>query len=156
MKRFWTYLSLVILVCSCGLEEETYVNEGAGAIEFTASRMRVVTKAGDQAEPFAEGTDFRLFAVQSGTSWDAGNVKFYNITGTGSTNGYVDYAIDGKKASYDVGKNLDFYGLTYGSSESVVVSGGVGSSPAVKTGIGTDGKFPDLMYSANLKNRNSS
>ena len=148
-------MSLAVLVCSCGLEEEAYVNEGTGTIEFMASRMNVVTKAGDYVETFAEGTDFRLFAVQSGTSWDSGNVKFYNITGTGSTNGYVDYAIDGKKASYDVGKNLDFYGLTYGSSESVVVSGGVGSSPAVKTGIGTDGKFPDLMYSANLKNRNS-
>ena len=148
-------MSLAVLVCSCGLEEEAYVNEGTGTIEFMASRMNVVTKAGDYVETFAEGTDFRLFAVQSGTSWDSGNVKFYNITGTGSTNGYVDYAIDGKKASYDVGKNLDFYGLTYGSSESVVVSGGGGSSPAVKTGIGTDGKFPDLMYSANLKNRNS-
>ena len=148
-------MSLAVLVCSCRLEEEAYVNEGTGTIEFMASRMNVVTKAGDYAETFAEGTDFRLFAVQSGTSWDAGNVKFYNITGTGSTNGYVDYAIDGKKASYDVGKNLDFYGLTYGSSESVLVSGGGGSSPAVKTGIGTDGKFPDLMYSANLKNRNS-
>ena len=80
MKRFWTYLSLVILVCSCGLEEETYVNEGTGTIEFMASRMRIITKAGDKAEPFAEGTDFRLFAVQSGTSWDEGNVKFYNCS----------------------------------------------------------------------------
>ena len=156
MKRFWTYLSLVILVCSCGLEEETYVNEGTGTIEFMASRMRIITKAGDKAEPFAEGTDFRLFAVQSGTSWDEGNVKFYNITGTEGSNGYVDYAIDGKKASYDVGKNLDFYGLTYGSSESVTVSGSAGSAPEVHLGIGSDGTFADLMYSDNLKNRNSS
>ena len=85
-------MSLAVLVCSCGLEEEAYVNEGTGTIEFMASRMNVVTKAGDYVETFAEGTDFRLFAVQSGTSWNSGNVKFYNITGTGSTNGYVDYA----------------------------------------------------------------
>ena len=83
MKRLLAYFSVVLLACGCGLDEPALSDAAGSAIEFSASKMRIITKAGDQAEPFAEGTDFRLFAVQSGTSWSADGVKFYNQTGTG-------------------------------------------------------------------------
>ena len=156
MKRLLAYFSMVLLACGCGLDEPALSDAAGSAIEFSASKMRIITKAGDQAEPFAEGTDFRLFAVQSGTSWSADGVKFYNQTGTGLSTGAVDYSIDGKKASYDVGKTLDFYGLTYGTSSAVAVDGSAGSVPEVSLSTGSDGTFADLMYSDNLKSRNSS
>ena len=149
-------MSSIVLACSCGLEEGVFFSEEKGNIEFSASRMRIVTKSGDQAEPFAEGTDFRLFAVQSGRAWGNGEVKFYDVTGTGRNNGLVDYEIDGKKASYDVGQNLDFYGLTYGTTEKVIISESTGTAPTVNVSLDEDGEFTDLMYSDNLKNRNSS
>jgi len=126
---------------------------GGSPIEFSASKLRIITKSGDTAEPFAEGTKLNLFAVQTGTDWSAEGTKFYNKSGTVESSGKVSY---GEKASYDVGRNLDFYGVTYGSvSSPVQVSGEAGSSPVVYLSL-SDNVFPDLMYSDNLKNKNSS
>ena len=158
MKRLLAYLGVVLLACGCGLDELALSDAGGSLIEFSASKMRVITKAGDSAEPFAEGTNFRLFAVQNvdGVSdWTASGMKFHNVKGIGSDAGKVDYSIDGKKASYDVGRNLDFYGVTYGTGSDISVSGSSGSAPHVSVSM-TDGKFPDLLYSDNLKNKNSS
>ncbi|MBR2128752.1 MAG: fimbrillin family protein, partial [Bacteroidales bacterium] len=155
MKRLLAYIGVVLLACGCGLDEPVLPGAGGSQIEFSASKMRIITKAGDSAETFVEGTDFRLFAVQSGTGWASDGTKFYNIEGTGGASGKVDYSIDGKKASYDVGKNLDFYGLTYGTSSEVPITGDAGSAPAVSLSLAGD-SFPDLMYSDNLKNKNSS
>ena len=118
MKRLLTY-TCVLLVCGCGLDELALSDAGGSLIEFSASKMRVITKAGDSAEPFDDGTNFRLFAVQNGTDWSDAGTKFYNIEGTGDASGKVDYSIDGKKASYDVGRNLDFYGVTYGTESDI-------------------------------------
>ena len=155
MKRLLAYIGVVLLACGCGLDEPVLPGAGGSQIEFSASKMRIITKAGDSAETFVEGTDFRLFAVQSGTGWASDGTKFYNIEGTGGASGKVEYSIDGKKASYDVGRNLDFYGLTYGTSSEILITGDVGSAPTVSLSL-TGGSFPDLMYSENLKNKNSS
>ena len=134
-------------------------NANDGNIEFTTSKMRIITKAGDEAKKFTSGTKFRLFAVQNGTDWSAAGTKLYDVEGTGDDTGYVDYSIiengKEKKASYDVGKNLDFYGVTYGTSDNVPVVGNVGNHPKVTISL-SNNTFPDLMYSSNLKNKNSS
>ena len=158
MKRLLAYFGVVLLACGCGLDEPVLSGAGGSQIEFSASKMRVITKAGDSAEPFAEGTNFRLFGVQNVgnvSDWSAAGVKFHDVEGIGSASGKVDYSIDGKKASYDVGRNLDFYGLTYGTSSKVPITGDAGSAPTVSLSL-TGGSFPDLMYSDNLKNKNSS
>ena len=158
MKRLLAYLGVVLLACGCGLDELALSDACGSLIEFSASKMRVITKAGDSAEPFAEETNFRLFAVQNVgnvSDWSAAGVKFHDVEGIGSASGKVDYSIDGKKASYDVGRNLDFYGLTYGTSSEVSIIGDAGSAPSVSLSL-ADGSFPDLMYSDNLKNKNSS
>ena len=155
MKILLAYFGVVLLACGCGLDEPALSDAGGSQIEFSASKMRIITKVGDSAETFVEGTDFRLFAVQSGTGWASDGTKFYNIEGTGGASGKVDYLIDGKKASYDVGKNLDFYGVTYGTSSEVYVDGSAGSAPTVSVSL-SGNAFPDLMYSDNLKNKNSS
>ena len=87
MKRLLAYFGVVLLACGCGLEEPALSDAGGSPIEFSASKMRVITKAGDSAEPFAEETNFRLFAVQSGTGWASDGTKFYNIEGTGGASG---------------------------------------------------------------------
>ena len=158
MKRMLAYIGVVLLACGCGLDEPALSDAGGSLIEFSALKMRIITKAGDSAEPFDDGTNFRLFAVQNvdGVSdWTASGMKFHNVEGIGSDAGKVDYSIDGKKASYDVGRNLDFYGLTYGTSSEVPITGDAGSAPAVSLSLAGD-SFPDLMYSDNLKNKNSS
>ena len=162
MRRFLTYVLSVLLVCGCGLEGPEIVSGPDSVIEFTSSKMRIITKGGDEVQRFADGTKFRLFAVQNvsgGSDWSASSVKLYDIEGTGADAGKVDYSImvDGveKKASYDVGKNLDFYGVTYGTQEDVPVEGSAGEVPSVSVSL-AGGRFPDLMYSSNLKNRNSS
>jgi len=153
MRRMLTYLCVAVLACGCGLDEPALSDVGGSPIEFSASKLRIITKSGDTAEPFAEGTKLNLFAVQTGTDWSAEGTKFYNKSGTVESSGKVSY---GEKASYDVGRNLDFYGVTYGSvSSPVQVSGEAGSSPVVYLSL-SDNVFPDLMYSDNLKNKNSS
>lgn len=158
MRRLLVYVGVAFLACGCGLDEPASPQAAGSPIEFSASKMRIITKAGDSAEPFAEGTNFRLFAVRNvdGVSdWTASGVKFHNVEGIGSDAGKVDYSIDGKKASYDVGKNLDFYGVTYGTSSEVPITGAAGSAPTASLSL-DDGPFPDLMYSSDLKNKNSS
>ena len=138
MKRLLAYFGVVLLACGCGLDEPALSDAGGSLIEFSASKMRVITKAGDSAEPFDDGTNFRLFAVQNvdGVSdWTASGMKFHDVEGIGSDAGKVDYSIDGKKASYDVGRNLDFYGLTYGTSSEVSIIGEAGSTPSVSLSL---------------------
>ena len=149
---------LVLLVCSCGLDEFGVPSAEESSIEFTSSKMRIITKSGDQAQTFDDGTAFSLFAVRSGTDWNSAGTKMYNISGTGDSSGNIDYSIDGtgKKASYDVGQNLDFYGVTLGTSSPVGASGSPGEAPVVPLALDASGRFPDLMYSDNLKNKNSS
>ena len=161
MRRLGKILLLTAFMTagSCSLEDPVAPFAGDPEIEFSSSRMRIITKSGDEAVKFADGTKFRLFAVQNGTEWSAGGTKLYDVEGTGDNTGYVDYSImvDGKekKASYDVGKNLDFYGVTYGTAENVLIAGSPGSAPQVTVSL-SDGTFPDLMYSSNLKDMNSS
>ena len=99
MKALGNILLLTALVVagSCSMKESVmppaYVNE----IEFSASRMRIITKAGDQAEPFEEGTSFRLFAVEASEgSHDWMNTLLYDREGV-ETSGTVAY---GDKVSY--------------------------------------------------------
>ena len=155
MIRLISYLTIVLLTCSCMLEEHDMNMVGGEQIEFTSSKTRIITKGGDEAQTFETGTAFRLFAVTSGSDWSMNGTKFYNIEGIGEEDGKVGYSIDGKLASYDVGSNLDFYGVTYGSATAVPVNGTAGTAPTVPVSI-HEGELPDLMYSDNLKNRNSS
>ena len=155
MKRVLTYIWVILLVCSCRLVDPVILSESGAQIEFTSSKMRIITKAGDQVQKFDEGTKFRLFAVQNGTEWSQDGTKFYNLEGIGDATGKIEYSIDGKKASYDVGKNLDFYGVTYGSTGvDIEIEGASGEAPIVKLEL-DDNQFQDLMYSSNLKNKNS-
>ncbi len=157
LRKHIFLVTLILIAVSCSIKDSLMSEICADDIEFSASRMRIVTKAGDEARTFSEGTDFRLFAIQSSSSWqNADMVKFYDLAGTGLSSGKVDYSIDGKKATYDVGENLDFYGLTYGNEDAVEVAGGAGSIPVVSVDTDADGLFPDLMYSDNLKYKNSS
>ena len=156
MRPFRSILLLTALVMagSC-VEEDPVVPSVEGVqIEFSASRLRVITKAGDTAEPFAGGTKFKLFAVEDSSddhNWS--NTVLYNRSGEISSD-LVSY---GDKVSYGVDplNVLDFYGVTYGTESDVSVTGSVGQTPKVEVVTDMDGNLPDLMYSDNLKAKTS-
>ena len=144
----------VLLVCGCGLDEPALSDVSSSQINFFASKMRIITRAGDSAEPFAEGTKFSLFAVEDSEgdhNWS--NTVLYGRSGS-MTSGQVSY---GGKVSYGIEplNILDFYGVTYGDASDVLVSGNVGDVPMVTVSPDADDKLPDLMYSDNLKSRSS-
>ena len=155
MKPFRSILLLAALVMagSCVEEDPVVPSVGDTPIEFSASKMRVITKVGDKADPFDEGTKFRLFAVEDANdthNWS--NAVMYNRSGEMSS-GMVSY---GDKVSYGVEplNILDFYGVTYGTSSDITVSGNLGVIPKVSVEPQT-GSLPDLMYSDNLKSKTS-
>lgn len=162
MKPFRSILLLAALVMagSCVEEDPVVPSVDGDQIEFSASKMRVITKAGDSAEPFAEGTRFKLFAVEdSDGAHNWSNTVLYDRSGT-LVSGVVSY---GDKVSYGVEplNVLDFYGVTCGDESDVYISDSEGNEPqagdvpmvAVKPD--TDGRLPDLMYSDNLKSKTS-
>ncbi len=123
-------------------------------IDFTSSKMRIITKAGDQAQRFAEGTKFKLFAVQASSgSHNWSNTVMYDRAGTESS-GSINY---GTKVSYGVAplNVLDFYGITYGEGSDIQSVGSEGEVPKVSVSMAS-GTLPDLMYSDNLKAKTSS
>ena len=151
---------LAFPVCGCGLDEFGVMPGDTAEIEFTSSKVRIITKSGDLAQRFEPGTAFSLYAVQndSGVSeWNTDAIKFYDVPGVSDESGNVDYSIDdgGRKATYGLGEVLDFYGLTYGDSVKVDISGMKDMVPVVPVSV-ADGILPDLMYSDNLKAKNSS
>ena len=156
MRPFRSILLLAALVMagSCVEEDPVVPSVDGSSIEFSASKIRVITKAGDSAEPFAEGTRFKLFAVEdSDVAHNWSNTVLYDRSGV-LASGVVSY---GDKVSYGVEplNVLDFYGVTYGTDSEVPVSGPEGQTPKVAVVRGTDGRLPDLMYSDNLKSKTS-
>ena len=154
MKRLLAYFGMFLLACGCGLDEPALSDAGGSLIEFSASKMRVITKAGDSAEPFDDGTKFKLFAVEdSDGAHNWSNTVLYDRSGV-LASGLVSY---GDKVSYGVDplNVLDFYGVTNGTESEVPVSGPEGQTPKVAVVCGTDGRLPDLMYSDNLKSKTS-
>ena len=139
---------------SCAPESLDVVFIEEPQIEFTASKMRVITKAGDSADQFDEGTKFRLFAVSHPeTNYNWSNSLLYNQSGEVSS-GMIDY---GEKVSYGVEplNVLDFYGVTYGDESDPTIIGTIGDVPKINVTPRADGKIPDLMYSDNLKSKTS-
>ena len=154
MKRLLAYFGMFLLACGCGLDEPALSDAGGSLIEFSASKMRVITKAGNSAEPFDDGTKFKLFAVEdSDGAHNWSNTVLYDRSGV-LASGLVSY---GDKVSYGVDplNVLDFYGVTNGTESEVPVSGPEGQTPKVAVVRGTDGRLPDLMYSDNLKSKTS-
>lgn len=155
MMRHILLLSAVLIVTgSCALEDPVVPSVDNMPVEFTSSRMRIITKAGDEAQRFPDGTRFKLFAVQASSGpHDWSNTVLYDREGTESS-GTVNY---GEKVSYGVAplNVLDFYGVTYGSGSSVPSVASDGGVPKVSVSM-TSGSLPDLMYSDNLKSKTSS
>ena len=92
MKAIVTYLGIILLICSCSLEEYDMNMVGGEQIEFTSSKTRIITKGGDEAQTFETGTAFRLFAVTSGSDWSMNGTKLYNIEGIGEEDGIWNHS----------------------------------------------------------------
>ena len=91
MKRLLAYIGVVLLACGCGLDEPALSDAGGSLIEFSASKMRVITKAGDSAAPFDDGTKFKLFAVEdSDGAHNWANTVLYDRSGV-LASGLVSY-----------------------------------------------------------------
>ncbi len=155
-KRYLIYLILTLIVCSCGLEDTTAGYAPDVPIEFKTSKVRVITKSGDDAQKFDIGTKYKLFAVAAAEGTDDwGNTIMNDIEGEESAQGVIDY---GEKKSYGLFpcNILNFYGVTYGNTESVTVASNAYGNRVVNVSLKTDGTLEDLMYSNNLKSKNAS
>ena len=147
-------LIAAMMTGSCSLEDPVVPSVDSTLIELSSSKMRIITKGGDEVQKFDDGTEFKLFAVQaSAEAHNWSNTVLYDRPGRESS-GKVTY---GDKVSYGVDplNVLDFYGVTYGTTESVAVTGMSGDVPKVPVSMSA-GVLPDLMYSDNLKSRTSS
>lgn len=147
--------AILLMASSCRLEEPVIMPIDAIPIEFVSSKASIITKAGEKDLRFEDGTKFRLFAVATSDgmhNWS--NVVVYDREGI-ETSGRIAY---GEKVSYGVAplNVLDFYGVTYGNSDDVEVTGSIGTAPEVSIEAGADGLMPDLMYSDNLMAKSSS
>ena len=156
MRRFVHILLMTIAAVtgSCTLRDSVMPLVDGSVIEFSSSKLRVVTKSGDQTQKFTDGTRYSLFAVaRSDGDHDWSEVVMYNRSAVESS-GFLDY---GDKLSYGLPpcNVLDFYGITYDSSDPVAIIGEVGSAPMAPVEI-ISGVLPDMMFSDNLKVKNSS
>ena len=140
--------SLILAAGSCTLEGPEERLGMSDKVELSGTRMRIITKNGDMAESFHPGTVYRLFAVNmENGAYDWGNATMYDKPGTETDGHDIDY---GEQVSYPAGKTLDFYGVTFGTEESVPVT--TGGAPSVQM---QNPPFKDLMWSDNLKQRNA-
>lgn len=153
---------IVLIICATQLfagcteepEEIAPDVQGHSLLSFGGNRSRIVTRSGDAAERFADGTLYDLYAldVASATPWLTGQAL-------SNTEGVEIYANDeisyggGTKASYD-NRTLDIYAVTLGTTDNPGKSqGGVTYTPATSTagpkyGLQTDVTLPgipDLM-----------
>ena len=154
LKENILLITALIVTGSCSMKESAMPHADEKAIELSATRMRVITKAGDQAEAFEDGTSFRLFAVEaSAGAHDWTHTLLYDREGK-EESGMIAY---GEKVSYGVAplNVIDFFGVTYGDGTPVEVSATSGSAPAVQVVADSQGVLPDLMYSDNLKAKTS-
>lgn len=156
MKPFRSILLLTALVMagSCVEEDPVVPSVDRAQIELSASKMRVITKAGDSAESFENGTKFKLFAVEDSDdvhNWS--NTVLYDREGI-EASGVISY---GDKVPYGVEplNVLDFYGVTFGDDSEVIVSSDGNGVPEVAVSSVTGTSLPDLMYSDNLKSKTS-
>ena len=154
LKENILLITALIVTGSCSMKESAMPHADEKAIELSATRMRVITKVGDQAEAFEDGTSFRLFAVEaSAGAHDWTHTLLYDREGK-EESGMIAY---GEKVSYGVAplNVIDFFGVTYGDGTPVEVSATSGSAPAVQVVADSQGVLPDLMYSDNLKAKTS-
>ena len=166
MKTRYIFLSAVVLIlASCAKEGMEQVDVPGDAIRLSSYRQQVFTRADADEFEFAKDTKYTLLAVNAASNptnvdpseYDWASQKGFNTqpqTGTESEDHAIEYA---PVAIFSVGKHLDFYGLTYGSTEEVPsldadATDGVTPTITLSAPQATD-RLPDLMHSNSVKNR---
>lgn len=150
------FICTALLFAGCAKETEDVVSDAndRDLLVFGANKNRIVTRSGDEAERFADGTKYDLYAldVASATPWLTGQAL-------SNTEGVEIYAKDeisyggGIKESYN-DRTLDIYAVTLGTADNPGKSeGGVTYTSATpvagpKYELKTDASLPgipDLM-----------
>ena len=163
--RFFILSAVVLFLASCAKEGMEQVDVPGDAIKLSSYRQQVFTRADVDEFEFAKNTKYTLLAVNAASNptnvdpseYDWASQKGFNTqpqTGTESEDHAIEYA---PVAIFSVGKHLDFYGLTYGSTEEVPsldadATDGVTPTITLSAPQATD-RLPDLMHSNSVKNR---
>ena len=172
MKRTIIILSAAVVavlsVVSCAKERFEAPEVTGDVITFSSFRQQVFTRADIDLMNFEVGTKYTLLAVDTpaeGGSYQWVDGKGFSTQpqeGTEATGNVISYE---PKAVFRRGEALDFYGLTYGTTEvpalNEPLSNGVNptitvSEVADKAGAGQN-RLPDLMHSnsGDARNRTS-
>lgn len=157
-----TFVCMALLVAGCTKEPDAMPDvhgSGNSQLRFGANRSRIITRSGDEAERFADGTLYDLYALDATSSspWLPGGTNPPVLSNDEGTEVYandeISYGV--MKKSYD-GRTLDIYAATLGSTTDNPgkSQGGVTYTAAVSTtgpkyGLQTDDTslpgIPDLM-----------
>lgn len=163
-KEIYAVLSCAVALLSAGCttdyEVDAFSESSNAQLRFGASQCRVITRSGDTAERFADGTAYDLYAL------DASSSANWSTSGTApallsNVEGVENYAADeivygSTRVSYD-GRTADIYAATLGSKDNPGQGeGGVGytavsasSGPAYKLRASLEEAslpgIPDLM-----------
>lgn len=132
-RLIWLIAAVSITACTSDELAAPAGTDDAQAIELTGTKSHIITRAGDDVEPFEVGTRYWLHGVN-----DAGWTE-----ATEDDNHTINY---GTVISFS-DTPMNFYGVTYGSTTDLPEQ----PTPdlAITERVKED-KLPDLMYSNNL------
>ena len=125
---------------ACSVNEEPVpVNpSGTGEIALSAQKMHIITRSGDEIERFDVDTKYWLYGIED-NQW---------TEGTEIDNHTIDY---GTGISFSDAP-MDFYGVTYGTTNSPTQPNNLTITEKVREN-NENNELPDLMFSNNLTNQ---
>ena len=148
------YAVLIVLGYACTQEELIDLPRENDTLSLSASKKDAIVKA--TTTNFEVGTLYSIYAmIEGSTDWKQSIWKPNPKACTEADDNTINY---GDAVSLGM-KNVDFYGVTYDSKTKTINATDYISSDPTKIKIMPDNgtnKFGDLMYSNNLKSRNSS
>ncbi|MBE6216188.1 MAG: fimbrillin family protein [Bacteroidales bacterium] len=154
MKRFLTYISMALAVlvscpaCSDELMSTEEDLQGDGLVTIAANSSRLITKAGLQYTNFAPYTKYIIYGVENSATYNWEEAVMYDRQAWENEHQLIEY---GRDLFFD-GKRLDFYGATLCSTKASPENRNQPGSPVISFNLAEyGGRYPDLMYSNNLK-----
>lgn len=132
-RLIWLIAAVSITACTSDELAAPAGTDDAQAIELTGTKSHIITRAGDDVEPFEVGTRYWLHGV-SDAAWTEATEDDNHTINYGTVISFSDTP-------------MNFYGVTYGNTTDLP------EQPTTDLAITervAENKLPDLMYSNNL------
>lgn len=158
--KLWLVCVALFAGCTADVTEDSLPGADDSPLRLGASLCRVITRSGDTAERFADGTKYDLYALDAasgGANWlNTGSLPALLSNIEGTENYAANEVVYGaERVSYD-GRTVDIYAATLGTTDNPGAGqGGVSftaptgtSGPKYSLAVASDGSLPgiaDLM-----------